>query len=77
MFISFANLILNIIEQNKQCKWYNTGRDSAIECSNYCRPGTHNIEIKIVLKISEQLLATINVSCQTTGIVSSCAGGLK
>lgn len=70
-------MVLNIIEQNKQCKWYNTGRDSATGYANYCRPGTHNIEIKIALKISEQLVATINVSSQTTGIVSSCAGRLK
>ena len=76
-FISFAELILNIHKQNKKCKWYNTGRDSATAYANYCEPGTHKIEIKIAIKIKEWLVPTINLSRQITSFVATCADRLK
>ena len=37
----------------------------------------HKIDIKIAIKINEWLVATINVSCQITGFVATCADRLK
>lgn len=68
---------MNINEQNKKCIWYNTGRDSASGYANYCRPGTHKIEVKIAIRISEQSVATISVSCQIMGFVAAYADRLK
>ena len=37
----------------------------------------HKIDIKNCYKINEWLVATINVSCQITGFVATCADRLK
>lgn len=52
--------------------------DSATAYASYCRHRTHKIEIKIFSKkINEQLVATINVSCQIMGLVATCTDRLK
>lgn len=45
--------------------------------ANYFRPGTHKIEVKIAIRISEQSVATINVSCKMMGFVAAYADRLK